>query len=277
MKTTLAVWIVVLASLTPRAGAETYKTDAGINYRPTLAKTDVYAAEMCALDFYYPTEAKDFATVVWFHGGGLAGGNKELPEALKRQGIAVIGVQYRLSPKVKAPAYIEDAAAAVAWALTHVADHGGDPTKVFVAGHSAGAYLANMISLDKRWLAAEKVDANRLAGVISFSGHTITHYTVRQERGIPDTQAVVDELAPLFHARADAPPMLLVTGDREKELLGRYEEVAYFARMMKLAGHKQTQLYELQGFDHGGMAEPAMPLLLKFVRDHARPQPTTKA
>ena len=66
--------------------------------------------------------------------------------------------------------------------------------------------------------------------------------------------------------RADAPPMLLITGDRELELLGRYEENAYMLRMMKLAGHKQTTLYELQGFDHGGMAEPAFPLLLKEVK-----------
>jgi hypothetical protein len=60
--------------------------------------------------------------------------------------------------------------------------------------------------------------------------------------------------------------MLLITGDRELELLGRYEENAYMLRMMKLAGHKQTTLYELQGFDHGGMAEPAFPLLLKEVK-----------
>ena len=59
--------------------------------------------------------------------------------------------------------------------------------------------------------------------------------------------------------------MLLITGDREMELYGRYEENAYLLRMMKLAGHKRTTLYELQGFDHGGMAEPAFSLLLKEV------------
>ena len=66
--------------------------------------------------------------------------------------------------------------------------------------------------------------------------------------------------------RADAPPMLLITGDRELELLGRYEENAYLNRMMKLAGHKRTRLYELQGFDHGGMDDPAYPLLIKEVK-----------
>ena len=78
-------------------------------------------------------------------------------------------------------------------------------------------------------------------------------------------QPTVDEYAPLYHVRKDAPPMLLITGDREMELFGRYEENAYLWRMMKLAGHQRTRLYELDGFDHGGMAQPAFPLLLKEV------------
>ena len=68
--------------------------------------------------------------------------------------------------------------------------------------------------------------------------------------------------------KADAPPLLVVTGDREKELMGRYEENAYFCRMMKLAGHKNITLHEIQGFDHGKMAEPAMPLVLGFINSN---------
>jgi hypothetical protein len=63
---------------------------------------------------------------------------------------------------------------------------------------------------------------------------------------------------------ADAPPLILITGDRELELLGRYEENAYLMRMMKLNGHKKTKLFELDGYDHG-MTEPAFPLLIKEV------------
>ena len=73
------------------------------------------------------------------------------------------------------------------------------------------------------------------------------------------------KLAPLFHVRADAPPLLLITGDREKELLGRYEENAYMMRMMKVAGHKDTRIMELDGYDHG-MTFPAFPLLIDEVR-----------
>ena len=84
-----------------------------------------------------------------------------------------------------------------------------------------------MIGLDKKWLNVYRIDANRIAGLIPFSAQAITHFTIRKERGIADTQPVVDEYAPLFHVRKDAPPMLLITGDREMEMLGRYEENAY--------------------------------------------------
>ncbi|MCV9385735.1 alpha/beta hydrolase [Reichenbachiella sp. ABR2-5] len=207
----------------------------------------------------------EFATVVWFHGGGITGGNKEIPKRLTEQGIAVVGVNYRLYPKVKAPVYIEDAAAAIAWVFKNIDKYGGDPNKIFLSGHSAGGYLASMVGMDKNYLAAHDIDANSIAGLIPFSGHTITHFTVRQERGIEGTQPVIDSLAPLYHVRADAPPLLLITGDRELELLGRYEENAYMMRMMKVAGHKDTRIYEMDGYGHG-MTEPAFPLLIEEMR-----------
>lgn len=235
-------------------------------YTDAVNNKDPYIASQCKLDLYYPKGAADFATIVWFHGGGLTGGNKTIPKSLMEKGYAVVSVEYRFSPKVTAPAYIEDAAAAVAWVYQHIGQYGGSTKLIFLSGHSAGGYLDMMIALDKKYLARYAIDANTIAGIIPFSGQVITHFTVRKEQGIKDTQPVIDQYAPLFHVRADAPPMLLITGDREKELLGRYEENAYLNRMMKLAGHKDTRLYELQGFDHGSMAEPAFPLLLAEVK-----------
>lgn len=259
--------ILLLLFSTSAAQAQlTYTREQNIPYYAESASVkDEYIVKQCRLDIYYPKNKKTFATIVWFHGGGLTGGGKEIPQALTDQGYAVIGVGYRLSPKAKAPAYIEDAAAAVAWAFKHIAQYGGDPGQIYLSGHSAGGYLAMMITLDKKYLAKYEIDANLVAGLIPFSGQCITHFTVRNERGIKDTQPVIDEYAPLFWVRADAPPMLLITGDAEKELLGRYEENAYMLRMMKLAGHINTNLFQLQGFDHGGMAVPAFPLLLKEV------------
>jgi len=262
----LAGFLLKAQNSLPEINSE-YKILENISYRSAEeAAGDDYIAERCKLDIYYPAGGKNFTTVVWFHGGGITGGNKHIPEKLKKQGIAVVAVNYRLSPNVKNPAYIEDAAAAVAWTFKNIEKYGGDVSKIVVSGHSAGGYLASMVGLDKKWLAEFSIDANNIAMLVPFSGHTITHFTIREERGIKGTQPVVDEFAPLFHVRKDAPPLVLITGDRELEMLGRYEENAYLWRMMNVAGHTETKLYELDGFDHGGMASPAYEILLNEIK-----------
>lgn len=244
-----------------------YKTDYNIHYYDAEAnnQSELYINERCLLDIYYPLNIKNFSTIVWFHGGGLTSGEKEIPAALKDKGLCIVGVNYRLYPKVKCPLYIQDAAASVAWVFKNIKNYGGDSSLIFISGHSAGGYLASMIGLDKKWLANFDIDANSIAGLIPFSGHTITHFTIREERGIPGTRPVIDEYAPLYHVRADAPPIILITGDRELELLGRYEENVYFQRMMKITGHEYIKLFELEGYGHD-MKEPAFPLLLEHVK-----------
>ena len=269
----LTAWVARPVAAQPTAAgarqAQQYRTETNILYR-TGADLSAYMKERCRLDVYYPIGMTGFATVVWFHGGGLTSGNSFIPDALKGKGLAIVAANYRLSPRVKAPAYIEDAAAAVAWTVSHISEYGGSTNRIFVSGHSAGGYLTMMVGLDKRWLAAEGVDADRIAGLVPFSGQCITHFTVRAERGIKDTQPVVDDLAPLSHVRNGAAPLLLITGDRNLEMLGRYEENAYLWRMMKLVGSTDTQLYELQGFNHGQMPEAAFPLLLRFMLRSSR-------
>jgi len=262
---------LILAGLLSASAQQPYVTEKNIRYySDSVVRADPYIASQCILDLYYPKGARNYATIIWFHGGGITGGSKEIPRELMEKGYAVVGVEYRLSPKVKAPAYIEDAAAAVAWVFQHIAAYGGSTRLVFVSGHSAGGYLGMMITLDKKYLQKYQIDANSIAALIPFSGQAITHFTIRQEQGIKNTTPLIDEYAPLYFVRADAPPMLLVTGDRELELLGRYEENAYLLRMMKLAGHRRTTLHELGGFDHGGMAQPAFPLLLKEVATRSK-------
>lgn len=266
MKKTAFVLLLVIFGMVVYAQQTQYLTKSNIPYYDeVVSQSDAYIKERCVLDVYYPKDGKNFATIVWFHGGGLTTGNKEIPEALRELGFCVVAPNYRLSPKVHSPGFIEDAAAAVAWVFNHINQLGGDSTLIFLSGHSAGAYLDLMVGLDKKWLQDHHIDANRIAGLIPLSAQTITHFTIRKERGIADTQPIVDEYAPLFHVRADAPPLLLITGDRELEMLGRYEENAYLARMMKLVGHKDTKLYELEGYGHG-MTEPAFPLLIKEVK-----------
>ena len=242
---------------------EAYKTISEIPYRS--GKLTAYQKSRCKLDLYLPPN-KNFTTVVWFHGGGLTGGNKELPFQLKNKNIAIIGVNYRLSPKVKVKEIIEDAAAAVAWAFKNIKKYGGDPDKIMVSGHSAGGYLTSMVGLDKSYLMAHGIDANRIAVLVPFSGHMITHFTVRKERDISGNRPIIDAMAPLYHVRADAPRLVLITGGREVEMLGRYEENAYMMRMMRVNGHKKTSLYEFDGLGHGEMVKPGHNILLKYIR-----------
>ena len=265
MKRILLILVTFLVYFESFSQQIDYQFEQNIHYyNDSINQSDAYINERCVLDIYYPKNIKNFATIVWVHGGGLTSWQKEIPEELKNKGVAIVGINYRLYPKVKAPGYIEDSAAAVAWTFNNIQKYGGNNQLIFVSGHSAGGYLASMIGLDKKWLDVHHIDANNIAGLIPFSGHAITHFTVREERGIAGTQPIIDDLAPLYHVRADAPPLLLITGDRELELLGRYEENAYLMRMMKVAGHTKTVLYELDGYGHN-MTQPAYPLLLNEV------------
>ena len=109
--------------------AQTYKQINDISY---TQKTDAYSVERLKLDVYYPEGLKDCPVIVWFHGGGLEAGNKEIPEKLKQKGWVVVGVNYRLLPKVTIRETLDDAAEAVAWVFRHATEYGGDPKKIVV-------------------------------------------------------------------------------------------------------------------------------------------------
>lgn len=234
------------------------------------SEQDSYRIERCKLDVYYPTDNTDYATIVWFHGGGLEGGEKGIPAELKDKGVAVVAVNYRLSPKAKNPAYTEDAAEAVAWVFNNISSFKGSPDKIFVSGHSAGGYLALMIGLDKTYLAKYNIDADKIKGLIPISGQTNTHYTIKKERGLSFDIPYIDEYAPITHARKDAPPILLISGDKNMELSARYEENAHLDAILRAIGHKDVTLYELQGFDHGRVYAPACYLMLDWIKKHTK-------
>lgn len=222
-----------------------------------------YRSERCKLDIYYPKCKKGFKTVVWFHGGGLTGGEKYLPEQLMKKGIAVVAVNYRLSPMAKTPAYIQDAAAAVAWTFRHIADYGGDPSQIYVSGHSAGGYLSLMLALDKGWLGAEGIDADSVAAYYPISGQTATHFAIRSERGISFTTPIVDNMAPLNNPRILGTRLILFTGERSKEMMARYEENLYLKSVLEGIGNKEIPIYEFQGADHGTVLDPAFKVMLE--------------
>lgn len=237
-----------------------------------------YEQQRCKLDVYLPKGGKGFATLVWFHGGGLTGGNKDadstkkVAQGLARSGVGVVVPNYRLSPQAKYPAYIEDATAAVAWTLQHIAQQGGDTQRVFVGGHSAGAYLTLMLGMDAHYLAAFGLKPQQLAGLIPVSAQVMTHYTVREERGIAKFSVTADEAAPVRFADVkNLPPMLVLCAD--KDMPARAEENVYLVALMKGAGNKRVTLQVIADRNHGSVGnnianegDPARVAILEFMR-----------
>ena len=254
--------LLLLLSMLTTGYAREYKTIENIAYSTS---DNEYARQRCKLDIYHSSDFKDNPVVIWFHGGGLTGGEKFIPEELKNDSLVVVAVNYRLLPKASIDECIDDAAAAVAWTFDNISEYGGSPDKIFLAGHSAGGYLLSMVGLDNKWLEKYGVESDSIAGLFPYSGQVLTHYAVRDQRGISPYQPVIDEYAPLSHARNNCPPYVIISGDRNEELFGRYEENAYMWRLMKMVGHPYVYIYELDGYNHGDMAAPAHHILKNHV------------
>ena len=129
------------------------------------------------LDVYRPTTAAPpggWPVVVFFYGGSWNSGQRGdytfVGEALASRGLVALVADYRLYPAVRYPEFLHDCAAALAWGLGHAGELGGNPSRVFVMGHSAGAYNAAMLALDARWLAATGHSPRELAGFIGLAG-----------------------------------------------------------------------------------------------------------
>jgi acetyl esterase/lipase len=234
-----------------------------------------YAAEQCKLDVFYPKGVEEFPTIVWFHGGGLRMGQRQWGELVAErflpEGIAVVTVSYRFSPKVKNPVYIEDAAASIAWTFKNIKKYGGHPDKIFLSGHSAGGYLTLINGMDKRYLAKHEISNMSLAGLIPISGQTITHSTIRREREVPEGTQMVDEYAALYYANKVGPPSLCICGSNDLPL--RSAENVYFVEVQKSAGNKNISFIEVEGRDHDSIFEninnpnDAVALaMLKFIK-----------
>lgn len=228
--------------------------------------TDSYRLERCKLDIYYPENKTGYPTVIWFHGGALEYGHKKVPEELKEKGMAVVAVNYRLSPQVTAPAYLDDAALAVSWVFKQIASYGGSTSDIYLSGHSAGAYLALMLGMDDSYLNTYGLNSAKIKGIAPISSQTFTHYTLRKENGLPEKIPTLDKYAPLHHIRKETTPLLLFTGDRHLDIAARHEENLYFLAVMKAAGNKQITYYEIPGFDHLTVCVPAFYLMVDWIK-----------
>lgn len=261
---------VLVKELAKRAvGANTVVME-DVAYYPADAALDASGRAKCRLDFRYPKGAKAFRTLVWLHSGGLTHGARHWV-ALADTNIAQVAVSYRLLGKdaKRGEDCIEDAAAAVAWTLRHVAEYGGDPARVYVAGHSAGAYLSMMVGMDPRWLARWGFRPTDLAGICPISGQTTAHFNVRKFAGDNDPQFMpkIDELSALRHVGGDLPPILAICGQPPWEWKARAEENRFLIASCKALGHRSARYVELPYANHHRACSCALPYLELFIRD----------
>lgn len=202
------------------------------------------------LDVYQPLAGAGSApVVVFFYGGSWSSGERGdyrfVGEALASAGIVTIIADYRLSPEFRYPAFVQDSAAAVRWALANADNFGGDPARVFVMGHSAGAYNAAMVALDARWLRAEGLSPARLAGWIGLAGpYDFLPIGDRQTQVAFEWPKTPADSQPLSHASAASPPALLLAPALDRLVNSQRSTVGMATRLKASGVPVQAELYD---------------------------------
>ncbi len=176
-----------------------------------------------SLDIYFPSNANEPAKViVFFYGGSWKSGAKEdygfVGQALASRGFIAVLPDYRLYPEVAFPAFLEDSAKAVAWVKQHIANDGGDPDAVFLAGHSAGAYIAAMLALNPAYLAGQGLGPQELRGIVGLAGPYAFNPRFPSIREVFAHVDDVEIARPITFADGSEPPMLLLHGLEDEEV-----------------------------------------------------------
>jgi acetyl esterase/lipase len=250
------------------------------------------------LDIYAPTAGTAAGTgstgaaapvVVFFYGGNWNTGERAdyafVGHALASRGILAVIADYRLHPQVRYPDFLEDSAQAMTWTLREVAGHGGDASRVYLMGHSAGAYNAAMLALDPRWLAEQGQSTQRVRGWIGLAGPynfiPIENPTARLVFPYPDTPPASQ---PINHLAASSPPALLIAA-RDDKLVHPANNTGALAQQLRALDVPVTERY----FDHVSHATlvaslagplrqlaPTLDEIEKFIASDAGRQPAIK-
>ena len=242
-------------------------------FRIQLTQSIAYAARSRhRLDVCRPRGAAAAPVIIFFYGGAWQSGYKELyryvAKALARRGYVAVVPDYRIYPEVCYPDFLDDGAQVVRWVKDNIARFGGDPDKLFLKGHSAGAHIAAMLSIDARWLGKVGLDPRRdIAGLIGIAG-PYDLMPLRDEKlkmifgGVnrPETQ-------PIFHVAPGAPPALLMTGGRDR-LVEPGNSVRLAARLVA-AGNAATVLtyHRVGHFIIIAAVAPFLRFLVPVMRD----------
>lgn len=212
-----------------------------------------------SLDIWVPEGTREddrLPVVVFFYGGGWNSGDREhygfAARALACEGFVVVIPDYRLVPKAHWPDFLNDAATAVAWTHEHIARLGGDPDRIALMGHSAGAYNAVMLALDPQWLRRAGSDASVIRGVAGLAG---PYDFLPLEKGGSADRAMgkvrpAEQTQPIAFARGDAPPLWLASGDADVTVRPRNSQ-NLAAAVERAGGEAQLRLYP--GMGHTGI------------------------
>ena len=228
--------------------SDTYRSTADLVYgNHPRQKLDVYLPNQPLADKALASGGAPM--IVFFYGGSWSSGDRAdyrfIGEALAAQGIAVVVADYRLSPEVRYPVFVQDSALATRWAFDNAQKYGADPTRIFVMGHSAGAYNAAMLALDKRWLGAVGLSPAKLAGWIGLAGPydflPISDRKTQVAFEWPNTP--VDSQA-LFHASSASPPALLLAPEKDN-LVNTQRSTVGMANRLKSSGVRvESELFD---------------------------------
>ena len=271
--------LIAASLLLPVGGAAQVRVIADVDY----VSSSEYADKIDRLDIYVPAQAAKTPVIVSIHGGGLRGGDKSehafVGQRFASAGNVTVVVNHRLSPTVMHPAHVEDIAMAVAWVRRNIASHGGDPDRLFVVGHSAGAYLAALLALDSRYLAAHGLTPRDIRGFVPVSGF----FYVDRPGVAPDRPKDVwgtdvkvwKDASPATFIGSRVPPMLLLYADGDDEW--RRQQQADFAKALKDGGNRDVEVLMIRGRTHNTVwsemakgEEDTSKAILRFVNRLAR-------
>ena len=198
--------------------------NATANHADVVAQRDVLfdPTQRLKLDVYRPRGADHAPVVVFFYGGSWKSGKRQwyrwVGEALARRGMVVIIPDYRQWPQVRLDGFMQDAAQAVAWTYRHAASYGGDPSSLFLMGHSAGAHIGALLVSDAHWLASVGMQPRQLDGFIGLAGPY--DFLPLKDPAFIDmfgsTHAAQLRSQPVHFIDGDEPPMLLMQGSSDK-------------------------------------------------------------
>jgi acetyl esterase/lipase len=229
-------------------------------------------AEKHRLDLYLPSGKTTFPVLMYVHGGGYQRGDRKEAEVFgkvfARQGVAVVAISYRLYPPAKHPAQIQDLARAFAWVKRNIDQYGGDPQRVFVSGHSAGAHLVSLLATDESYLQAEKLAFKDIQGVLAISGG----YRIQPIRiEVFGDEAGMKAASPFSHISGGHPPFLLIYGSEEKQ---ERHDLSNEFRDALLKAKGKAECVEIPDRDHAGLfsqisdGDPTVKAMLKFIAKH---------